>query len=708
MKIRSRALFLILSSLFVLTYLNFAAAQDELAQIKRAITGKNAGWTAGENWVTKLPPEERKELYGALPETRRLAKADLISLPEIAGLPEKFDWRDHNGNWVTPVRNQKLCGSCWDFSAVAQIEAWWKIHNANQDSMIDLSEQFLLSCGDAGSCNGGHAPDALEFVKMMGIPLESCLPYSADDTVPCDSVCDDWRSHAVKIPGWGYITSKEDIIENIKNAVYRHPVSASYTVYEDFSYYDGGVYEHVWGDRKGGHAILIVGWNDEEQSWICKNSWGEYWGEDGYFRIKWGSCGIGKNMPFIWDSMTGGDAISIAQNEVNATVRSGEVKLEEITISNTGAESVEFSAIDYEVPVVFHPDTFQAWEGKSWWCADPQLGGYENHWLQYLDTPILDLRNRISAKLTYMGAWLIEDPAGTIAPWDGWDGANVWISVNGGETFDVISPVSPAYNCRSLWSFGHSKQGWNFGAGIPGWGGNSKGWQPVEYDLSGFKSDSVIIRFAFASDLGFCTEDDSSMYGLQIDNIFVTDATDTIFKDFADDIFSMHRTGFGEREADWIVLENGAGVIAPQQSAVVNVKIDATDLSAGDYSGLIKINSNDFSNAQIEIPISVRVETPVGVQQDESVIPEHCRLAQNYPNPFNPVTTIEFDVREYSHVRLQVFTLLGEVVATPLDAMMQPGTHRVRFTAENLSSGIYFYQITAKDFKATKRLLLLK
>jgi hypothetical protein len=141
--------------------------------------------------------------------------------------------------------------------------------------------------------------------------------------------------------------------------------------------------------------------------------------------------------------MTSSNALSIAQNKVNVTVRSGDVKREGISISNVGEKNLEFSAMDYEVPVVFHPDTFQAWKGKSWWCADPQLGGYENHWLQYLDTPILNLRKSISPKLTYMGAWSIEDPAGTNAPWDGWDGANIWISVDGGKNYDVISPVSP-------------------------------------------------------------------------------------------------------------------------------------------------------------------------------------------------------------------------------------------------------------------------
>jgi hypothetical protein len=78
------------------------------------------------------------------------------------------------------------------------------------------------------------------------------------------------------------------------------PMSACFTVYEDFYYhYTGGVYEYnaaTSGNVVGGHCVSIVGYSDAGQYWICKNSWGSSWGEAGYFRIGYGDCGIDAEM----------------------------------------------------------------------------------------------------------------------------------------------------------------------------------------------------------------------------------------------------------------------------------------------------------------------------------------------------------------------------------------------------------------------------
>ena len=280
------------------------ASELDLQQIQRAIEQAGAQWTAGENAVTLLSAEERSYLTGALPvNPDEIDPQQILTLPAVA-LPDSFDWRNADGNWLTGVRDQGQCGSCWAFSALGQVEAWWKITNGDPTADIDLSEQSLLSCSDAGDCEqGGWVWKSLDFIRNTGIALEADLPYRAKSDVPCSDAKSGWQERGVTIPGWGFITMDDASVNNIKNAVFRHPLSVSYEVFQDFYSYSHGVYEHVIGKSTGWHAVVIVGWNDREQSWIVKNSWGKGWGDHGYFRIKWGDSSMGRFAPFIWDDM---------------------------------------------------------------------------------------------------------------------------------------------------------------------------------------------------------------------------------------------------------------------------------------------------------------------------------------------------------------------------------------------------------------------
>jgi hypothetical protein len=96
----------------------------------------------------------------------------------------------------------------------------------------------------------------------------------------------------MEIRDWAWVSND---INSIKNYLQEGPLTTCMDVYTDFFYYDSGVYEPVWGSYEGGHCITFVGWDDETESWICKNSWGAGWGESGYFRIKYGESGIGSS-----------------------------------------------------------------------------------------------------------------------------------------------------------------------------------------------------------------------------------------------------------------------------------------------------------------------------------------------------------------------------------------------------------------------------
>lgn len=97
----------------------------------------------------------------------------------------------------------------------------------------------------------------------------------------------------------------------------------------------------------------------------------------------------------------------------------------------------------------------------------------------------------------------------------------------------------------------------------------------------------------------------------------------------------------------------------------------------------------------------------IGVDEDGN-LPGSYSLSQNYPNPFNPTTVISYSIPEKADVTLKVFNLLGQEVATLVNASQNVGSHEVNFNASNLTSGVYFYTIKAGDFTSTRKMMLIK
>ena len=177
----------------------------------------------------------------------------------------------------------------------------------------------------------------------------------------------------------------------------------------------------------------------------------------------------------------------------------------------------------------WHLDDWMAFNGISWWMADTTLGtngGYDNEWYQVLDTDTIDLTGTTDPLLTFQHRYKCETPGGEPVGYDGWDGQNVRISTDGGATWVVLENPVPAYTDTSLYSFGFSH---GEGLGIPGWCGEQATWTAVSVDLSAFTGQTVKIRFAFASDPGFSTPNDPSMFGWQIDDIEVADGANVLY-----------------------------------------------------------------------------------------------------------------------------------------------------------------------------------
>jgi hypothetical protein len=274
--------------LFLIAFCSASFAAD-LQNVKSAIAARQAGWVAGETSFSRLSAEEKQRRVGLI---RPVATGTerVLPLVKAGGMfvstaPASLDWRSNNGNFVTPIRDQGSCGSCWAFAATAAAEAATLIANNTPGVNLNLSEQVLVSCGDAGGCNGGYPNEAASFIRDTGLPVESCYPYVAQDGT-CSTACQNWQNSTTRIQSWNWVSTTSVTVEALKNALYTYgPLSTTMDVYSDFDYYQSGVYTHTTGTLRGGHAVLLVGYSDAGQYFIVKNSWGTGWGDAGYFKI---------------------------------------------------------------------------------------------------------------------------------------------------------------------------------------------------------------------------------------------------------------------------------------------------------------------------------------------------------------------------------------------------------------------------------------
>ena len=160
-----------------------------------------------------------------------------------------------------------------------------------------LSPETLVECDktDMG-CQGGWLGNAWKFMESNGITTDSCEPYTSGTgkVGSCPSKCSDGSSMKL------YKCKSGSVVEatspsQIKAEIYQNgPMETGFTVYQYFMNYKSGVYHHVSGGMLGGHAVKMLGWGTENgvNYWLCANSWGPSWGENGFFKIKQGDCGI--------------------------------------------------------------------------------------------------------------------------------------------------------------------------------------------------------------------------------------------------------------------------------------------------------------------------------------------------------------------------------------------------------------------------------
>lgn len=157
----------------------------------------------------------------------------------------------------------------------------------------------------------------------------------------------------------------------------------------------------------------------------------------------------------------------------------------------------------------------------------------------------------------------------------------------------------------------------------------------------------------------------------------------------------------------WINPNILNGNILPGQSSIFDFIFNAQNIPMGNYYSRLVILSNDLFNDSLVIPVYLSIIDPSGIKH-ENIVPENVLLHQNYPNPFNPSTIIRYELPRSSYVTLKVYDLLGSELVTLVNEEKVSGTYEVVLDASSLSSGVYFYKLSAGSFVDTKKLLLIK
>jgi hypothetical protein len=170
----------------------------------------------------------------------------------------------------------------------------------------------------------------------------------------------------------------------------------------------------------------------------------------------------------------------------------------------------------------------------------------------------------------------------------------------------------------------------------------------------------------------------------------------------------------------WLSISPMSGEISPAENQSVSLLFDSYFLYEGSYRGNLKICSQDKNHLldPISIPVALNIDTTTAVGEEAEFLPYAFTLYQNYPNPFNPATTIQFRVRSLEfggpiHITLVIYNILGQKVRTLLDEERMPGNYQVFWDGKDqkgneISSGIYFYQLKAGEYKETRKMSLLK
>ncbi|XP_064188616.1 procathepsin L [Anguilla rostrata] len=245
-----------------------------------------------------LNRNEYGRLQGTKIDARSISRGKHVSARKlrVAGKKsKKFSLDYRKMGYVTRVKDQGFCGSCWAFSTTGAIEGQMYKETGR---LVPLSEQNLVDCSRAYGtfgCSGAWMADAYEYVLNNGLQSEASYPYTAEDTQPCYY---NSRKSVARIRDYRFIPAGDE--QALADAVATiGPITVALDAdHPSFMFYSSGIYEEPnCNPNSLSHAVLLVGYGTEggKDYWLIKNSWGTGWGEGGYMRMirnENNACGI--------------------------------------------------------------------------------------------------------------------------------------------------------------------------------------------------------------------------------------------------------------------------------------------------------------------------------------------------------------------------------------------------------------------------------
>jgi len=268
-----------------------AIFNQNVAYINKHNARKDVTFTLGMNQFGDLTNAEFQAQY--LRPFNRTQQATEVFEQGNEIDPAAVDWVAKG--YVTPIKDQGQCGSCWSFSATGSIEG---AHFKSTGQLVSFSEQNLVDCSTAEGnqgCNGGLMDYAFQYViKNKGLDTEASYPYTARD-----GTC-----HYNPGTSGGTISKFVDVKAGDEAALQSAvatigPISVAIDAsHNSFQFYKTGVYNEVLCSSKNlDHGVLAVGYGVDagKNYWFVKNSWGTTWGNKGFIYMtkdKKNQCGI--------------------------------------------------------------------------------------------------------------------------------------------------------------------------------------------------------------------------------------------------------------------------------------------------------------------------------------------------------------------------------------------------------------------------------